>query len=58
MFTYAPPPESCSGWMVYLPHPSNFQEPGTEYKYETIMNALEPEATRLVLEQAEELLKR
>jgi len=47
----------ANGWMGYLPHPSNFQEPGAEFKYETIMNALEPEATRLALEKAEEMLK-
>jgi|GEM_PF-922095 len=47
----------ANGWMGYLPHPSNFQEPGAEYKYETIMNALEPEATRIALEKAEEMVK-
>ena len=47
----------ANGWMGYLPHPSNFKEPGAEFKYETIMNALEPDATRIALEQAEQMVK-
>ena len=47
----------ANGWMGYLPHPSNFKEPDAEYKYETIMNALEPDATRIALEQAEQMVK-
>lgn len=47
----------ANGWMGYLPHASNFQEPDAEYKYETIMNALEPDATRIALEQAEQMVK-
>jgi hypothetical protein len=47
----------ANGWMGYLPHPSNFQESGAEFKYETIMNALEPEATRIALEKAEAMIQ-
>ena len=46
-----------NGWMGYLPHPSNFYEPEARYKYETIMNALEPDATRIALEHAEQMVK-
>ena len=47
----------ANGWMGYLPHPSNFTEPDAEYKYETIMNALEPDATQIAIEQAEQMVK-
>jgi len=47
----------ANGWMGYLPHPSNFKEPDAEFKYETIMNALEPEAARIAIEQAEQMVK-
>jgi len=47
----------ANGWMGYLPHPSNFNEPEAKYKYETIMNALDPEATRIALEQAEQMVR-
>lgn len=47
----------ANGFLGYLPHPQNFQEPEAEFKYETIMNALEPAAMRLALEQAEKMLK-
>jgi len=46
----------ANGFMGYLPHPDNFAEPEAEYKYETIMNALEPAATLLAVEQAAELI--
>jgi hypothetical protein len=41
-----------NGFAGYLPHPDNFKEAGAEYKYETIMNALEPEATLIALKTA------
>lgn len=44
-----------NGFMGYLPHPSNFREPGADHKYETIMNALEPQATVKAMDRAEEL---
>jgi hypothetical protein len=47
----------ANGWTGYLPHPSNFQEPDAEFKYETIMNALEPDATRIALDIAEQMVK-
>ncbi len=47
----------ANGFMGYLPHPDNFAEPGADLKYETIMNALEPEATLLALKQARQMLK-
>jgi hypothetical protein len=46
----------ANGYLGYLPHPDNFQEVNAEYKYETIMNALEPQATRLALEQAAKMI--
>jgi len=45
-----------NGFMGYLPHPDNFLEPGAEFKYETIMNALEPYSVRQALDQAGEML--
>lgn len=46
----------ANGFRGYLPHPDNFREPEAELKYETIMNALEPEATRRMLDLAARLL--
>jgi hypothetical protein len=43
--------------MGYLPHPGNFMEDGAQFKYETIMNALEQDATLVALEQAEQMVK-
>jgi len=40
----------------YLPHSSNFSEPGWEGKYETIMNALEPRGVDIALDEASEML--
>jgi hypothetical protein len=45
-----------NGFVGYLPHPENFKEPGAEYKYETIMNALEPGATGIALDFAEKMI--
>ncbi len=35
----------------YLPHSTNFEEPNAEVKYETIMNALEPQAMDLAVQK-------
>jgi hypothetical protein len=40
----------------YLPHRTNFNEPGAEAKYETIMNVLEPGAVEIALEEACQML--
>jgi hypothetical protein len=42
----------ANGFLGYLPHPSNFEEQDAEFKYETIMNALEPAATVKALDEA------
>lgn len=47
----------ANGFMGYLPHPDNFFEEGADFKYETIMNALERDATRIALEAAETMVK-
>jgi hypothetical protein len=47
----------ANGFMGYLPHPGNFMEDGANYKYETIMNALERDAALIALEQAEKMVK-
>jgi neutral ceramidase len=46
----------ANGYLGYLPHGSNFHEPGWEDKYETIMSALEPGAMELILAEAKRLL--
>ena len=46
----------ANGYVGYLPHSSNFEEAGAEYKYETIMNALEPKAVDIALDQAMEMV--
>jgi hypothetical protein len=40
----------ANGFMGYLPHKSNFEEPDSQYRYETLMNAMEPAATDVALE--------
>ena len=47
----------ANGFKGYLPHPGNFMEDGAEFKYETIMNALEQNATLVALDQAEQMVK-
>jgi hypothetical protein len=47
----------ANGFMGYLPHPDNFAEDDALFKYETIMNALEQDATRIALLQAEKMLE-
>ncbi len=45
-----------NGFLGYLPHISNFAEDGAEFKYETIMNALEQDATGMALETAAQMV--
>lgn len=45
-----------NGFVGYLPHPDNFLEPGADHKYETIMNALEQNATLFALDAATEMI--
>jgi len=45
----------ANGFMGYLPHKSNFEEPDAEFRYETLMNALEPTATDVALEAGEKM---
>jgi hypothetical protein len=40
----------ANGFMGYLPHRSNFDEPDARHRYETIMHAMEPAATDVALE--------
>lgn len=47
----------ANGYLGYLPHPDNFLEDNATFKYETIMNALEREATRLALHQAQQMIQ-
>jgi neutral ceramidase len=46
-----------NGFVGYLPHPDNFKEPEANFKYETIMNALEQNATVLALTAATEMIQ-
>ena len=46
----------ANGFMGYLPHKSNFKEPDAHYRYETLMNALEPSATDIALEVGAKLV--
>jgi len=47
-----------NGFVGYLPHPDNFKEPEADFKYETIMNALEQNATVIVLNAATEMIQK
>jgi hypothetical protein len=47
-----------NGFVGYLPHPDNFKEPEANFKYETIMNALEQNATVLALNAATEMIQK
>jgi len=46
----------ANGFMGYLPHRTNFNEPGAHYQYETLMNALEPQAMDIAVDEGERLL--
>jgi hypothetical protein len=47
----------ANGFTGYMPHPRNFTEDGADFKYETIMNALEQEAALVALNQAQRMVK-
>ena len=46
----------ANGFMGYLPHRSNFDEPDAHYRYETIMHAMETAATDVALEMGRRLV--
>lgn len=46
----------ANGFMGYLPHRSNFEEPDAKCRYETLMNAMEPAATDVALEVGARLI--
>jgi neutral ceramidase len=46
----------ANGFMGYLPHQSNFKEPDWEIKYETLMNALDPGAMDIALDEGLRIL--
>jgi hypothetical protein len=46
----------ANGFMGYLPHKSNFEEADAQYRYETLMNAMEPTATDVALEEGARLV--
>lgn len=39
----------ANGWLRYLPHPDEFDEPGSERAYEILMSTFEPDAARRLL---------
>ncbi len=45
----------ANGFMGYLPHESNFEEPDAQFRYETLMNAMEPAAMTVALEMGARL---
>jgi hypothetical protein len=45
----------ANGWLRYLPHESNFREPGAHRHYEVLMSTFEADAASRLLEQAERL---
>lgn len=47
----------ANGYMGYLPHRKNFLEPDAPFKYETLMNALEPGAMEIAVEKACQLMQ-
>lgn len=47
-----------NGFVGYLPHPDNFREPEADFKYETIMNALEQNATVIALNAATDMIQK
>jgi len=47
----------ANGWMRYLPHPSNFAEPGAHLKYEILQSTLVPDAAERLLARAEALAR-
>jgi hypothetical protein len=45
----------ANGWLRYLPHPDEFDEPGGERAYEVLMSTFEPEAARRLLSSGVQL---
>ena len=45
----------ANGWLRYLPHPRNFEEPGAGEKYEILQSTFTPDAATRLLDLAEEL---
>jgi hypothetical protein len=46
------------GWIGYLPHKNNFQEPRATQLYETVCTMFAPEASIQLLEEAEHMIRR
>lgn len=46
----------ANGWLRYLPHPTNYREPGAHLTYEVLMSTLRPSAATEILDAAETLL--
>jgi hypothetical protein len=47
----------ANGWMRYLPHPRNFEEPDAHLKYEILQSSLVPDAAERLLARAESLAR-
>jgi hypothetical protein len=45
----------ANGWLRYLPHARNFEEPLAEQKYEILQSTLVPDASERLLAEAERL---
>lgn len=45
----------ANGWLRYLPHTRNFEEPGAHTHYEVLMSTFEPDAATQLLDLAERL---
>jgi hypothetical protein len=45
----------ANGWLRYLPHMRNFEEPAAHTHYEVLMSTFEPEAATRLLDLAEQL---
>jgi hypothetical protein len=45
----------ANGWLRYLPHEKSFTEPAAERRYEVMMSTFQPDASRLLLDEAERL---
>ena len=47
-----------NGWLGYLPHKSDYDEPLADQLYETVSTVFAPEASRLLLDAAEQSTRR
>ena len=45
----------ANGWLRYLPHARNFEEPLADQKYEILQSTLVPDASERLLAEAERL---